>query len=42
MNQRRIVRLFTLVLLATSLAACHFHGHGFGRHHCHVPVRHCR
>ena len=44
--QRRLVRSLTLVLIAASLGACHFHGH----HGCggdwgpryYAPVRHCR
>jgi hypothetical protein len=41
---RRSLRTLVLLLVATSLGACHFHGH-HGRH-CHgfgfAPVRHCR
>lgn len=37
---RGVARAALFLLLATSFAACHFHGHhGWG--HC-LPVRHCR
>jgi len=40
---RRSLRTLVLLLVATSLGACHFHGHhGRGHGFGHGPVRHCR
>ena len=39
-NLRRFARPLLLVLLASTFAACHFHGHGCWSR-C-VPIRHCR
>ena len=40
---RPIFRCLVLALVASALAACHFHDHCYrGRHFVHVPVRHCR
>ena len=38
---RRITRLLLIVLAASLLGACHFHGSGHWGRHC-APVRHCR
>jgi ABC-type uncharacterized transport system auxiliary subunit len=38
---QRLLRLFVLAALAASLAACHFHGCGYGPRY-YVPVRGCR
>ena len=48
-HMRRFVRVVVLILIGTSLSACHFCGHGYGGwqcdswvSHCHVHARHCR